>query len=52
MIRWILGFLSALAICVAGVYVAWLLALCIHCAFASGRFGNLSVRSLANLFGN
>lgn len=44
--RWIIAFLGAWVICLAGMYGAWLVGLTSRCLFAVGCIEQLSVTSL------
>jgi predicted outer membrane lipoprotein len=46
MSRWVIAFLGAWGICLAGMYIAWLLGLTLNCLFADGCLKQLSVESL------
>ncbi|WP_155630460.1 hypothetical protein [Burkholderia territorii] len=41
--RWIFAFLGVWGICLAGMYIAWLLGLILNCFFVSGCFSRLTV---------
>jgi hypothetical protein len=41
-----MGFLLAWGICVSGVLIAWLIGVCIHCAFMPGCLNRLDAHSL------
>ncbi|WP_153100226.1 hypothetical protein [Paraburkholderia hayleyella] len=46
MSRWVIAFVGAWGICLAGMYVAWLAGLTLNCLFATGCFEQLSINSL------
>ncbi|MGF6637638.1 hypothetical protein OKW39_004854 [Paraburkholderia sp. MM6662-R1] len=46
MIRWLIAFLGAWGICLAGMYVIWVVALCLNCLFAPGCFSHLTVHDV------
>lgn len=44
--RWVIAFLGAWGICVAGMYVAWIVGLTLNCMFATGCLQWLSIGHL------
>lgn len=46
MTRWLLAFMGAWVICTSGVYVAWVLGVCIKCIFISGCLGHLGFNEI------
>ncbi|MGF6647343.1 hypothetical protein P3T17_005506 [Paraburkholderia sp. GAS82] len=48
MSRWLIAFSGAWGICVAGVFVAWLIGLSVNCLFAPGCMSHLTFHGLVS----
>lgn len=48
MIRWLIAFFGAWGICLAGIYLAWIVGLTIHCLFIPGCAKELSIDFLTS----